>query len=96
MLEATPTVGSVEKSFTDRQALARASFAFNRKTAIFRELFPDLVSGAVGGEDESAVSSSSDHDGNEGGGLVTTTTVILAVVALAMALGGMAASQQLQ
>jgi len=74
----------------------RSSLDVNSAPIALRHRFPDLVSGAVGGEDESAVSSSSDHDGNEGGGLVTTTTVILAVVALAMALGGMAASQQLQ
>lgn len=43
MLESTPTVGSIEKSLSERQALARASHGFNRKTAIFRELFPDLA-----------------------------------------------------
>jgi len=43
MLESTPTVGSIERSLAERRALARASKGFNRKTPIFRELFPELV-----------------------------------------------------
>ena len=40
MLESTPTVGSVEASLAERRRLAVNSHAFNRKTAIFCELFP--------------------------------------------------------
>ena len=43
MLEATPTVGSVETSLAEKRRLARLSPQWNRKTAIFCELFPDLV-----------------------------------------------------
>lgn len=43
MLESTPTVGSVETSVAERRRLALASHAFNRKTAIFNELFSELV-----------------------------------------------------
>lgn len=54
MLESTPTVGSVEKSTAERKALARASFAFNRKTPLFCELFPDLVQPASEGDEAAA------------------------------------------
>ena len=43
MLESTPTVGSVETSVAERRRLALASHAFNRKTPLFCELFPDMV-----------------------------------------------------
>jgi len=43
MLESTPTVGSVEASTAERKRLAFASHAFNRKTPIFCELFPHLL-----------------------------------------------------
>jgi hypothetical protein len=42
MLESTPTVGSVEASDAERRRLAHASHAFNRKTPIFCELFPQV------------------------------------------------------
>lgn len=43
MLEATPTVGSIEASEAERKRLALASHAFNRKSPIFCELFPELI-----------------------------------------------------
>ena len=43
MLEATPTVGSIETSEAERKRLALASHAFNRKSPIFCELFPELI-----------------------------------------------------
>ena len=43
MLESTPTVGSVETSVAERRRLALASHAFNRKTPLFCELFPEMV-----------------------------------------------------
>mmetsp|Transcript_18999 Transcript_18999/g.31819 ORF Transcript_18999/g.31819 Transcript_18999/m.31819 type:complete len:209 (+) Transcript_18999:97-723(+) len=52
MLESTPTVGSVEKSVSERRALARASKAFNRKGTLFCELFPQLVEPLPEGQTE--------------------------------------------
>ncbi len=43
MLETTRTEGSVEASIRKRQQLARASHAFNRRSEVFCELFPELV-----------------------------------------------------
>jgi len=43
MLESTPTVGSIERSSAERRKLAKRSRAFNRKTSIFVELFPELA-----------------------------------------------------
>ena len=43
MLEATPTVGSIETTPAEKRRLARVSPQWNRKTAIFCELFPDIV-----------------------------------------------------
>lgn len=48
-------VGSIEVSTAERKRLALASHAFNRKTPIFCELFPDLVvEPAAGSEAEAA------------------------------------------
>mmetsp|Transcript_15084 Transcript_15084/g.45772 ORF Transcript_15084/g.45772 Transcript_15084/m.45772 type:complete len:213 (+) Transcript_15084:78-716(+) len=98
MLESTPTVGSVEKSTAERQQLARASHAFNRKTALFRELFPDLVAPEEEGGDASGAPADGGGggEGDEGGGLLSTPALLLAMIAVAAALLGLATTQQLQ
>lgn len=51
MLEATPTVGSVETTLAQKRNLARLSHAANRKDPTFRSLFPDLVQAPQEGEE---------------------------------------------
>ena len=63
MLESTPTVGSVETSLTERRRLALSSHAFNRKTPLFVELFPDLVVAA----DADPQPTDADADADAGG-----------------------------
>ena len=77
MLESTPTVGSVETSVAERRRLAAASHAFNRKTPLFCELFPEQVvqadaepsageAGADGGADGGgAGGAAQQHDGEQ-------------------------------
>ena len=67
MLESTPTVGSVETSLAERRRLARASHAWNRKSALFCELFPDLVVAAEA-DPHAAESEGADGNGGSGGG----------------------------
>eukprot|EP00302_Diacronema_sp_CCMP2436_P001790 CAMPEP_0179847520 /NCGR_PEP_ID=MMETSP0982-20121206/6126_1 /TAXON_ID=483367 /ORGANISM="non described non described, Strain CCMP 2436" /LENGTH=205 /DNA_ID=CAMNT_0021732709 /DNA_START=123 /DNA_END=740 /DNA_ORIENTATION=+ len=43
MLESTPTVGSVETTLAQKRNYARLSHAHNRKDAVFKQLFPQLV-----------------------------------------------------
>ena len=95
MLESTPTVGSVETSAAERRRLALASHAFNRKTALFCELFPELVeaqsSGPEGtGEREAEVEVGDAPPPGEGRGAAYLVLAV-AVVGLAVA----ALSQQL-
>lgn len=72
MLESTPTVGSVEASTAERRRLALASHAFNRKTPIFCELFPQLVDESAEQAAlaaEGAPADGTDGTGGTGGGL---------------------------
>ena len=52
MLESTPTVGSVDASEAERKRLALASHAWNRKSPLFCELFPNLVVAHEEGDSE--------------------------------------------
>ena len=65
MLESTPTVGSVETSTAERKRLALASHAFNRKTPIFCELFPECV---VHADPEQPAEEGAEAGGGNGGG----------------------------
>lgn len=65
MLESTPTVGSVEASTAERKRLAIASHAFNRKTPIFCELFPELVQETA--EQAAMAAEAAEADGANGG-----------------------------
>ena len=68
MLESTPTVGSVETSLAERRRLAIASHAFNRKTPIFAELFPQLLSTAdQAGSDHADADTADTADADAGG-----------------------------
>ena len=87
MLESTPTVGSVEKTLSERQALAKASMAWNRKSSIFRSLFPQLVVEPDQGEDEASEPNTTEavQHVNDRQALSTSTLFIGIVVALAAA-----------
>jgi len=61
MLESTPTVGSVDASEEERKRLALASHAWNRKSSLFCELFPDLVVPASEVESTSASAAAVDE-----------------------------------
>jgi len=87
MLESTPTVGSVEKSLAERQKLARASHAFNRKTPIFRELFPDLVDAAADDGDAEELPPETSSKAAGLGTLMFGVVAVVGVIAAAAALG---------
>ena len=86
------TVGSIETSLAERRRLAVASHAFNRKTPIFAELFPQLVSTADhSGSDAEADTADTDADagGAQGGDRPAFPAYLLlgGVVALAVGVG---------
>ena len=77
-----PTVGSVEASAAERRRLARASFAFNRKVAIFRELFPQLVCHEADGEgDENVDDPAEEAPPGHGGSWISALALALAAAA---------------
>jgi len=43
MLESSPTLGSIESTVEQKQAMAQSSLRFNCQDATFRKLFPDYV-----------------------------------------------------
>jgi len=91
MLESTPTVGSIETSVAERHRLALTSHAFNRKTKLFLELFPEMVVEPT--EDEAAETAAAGEqaaaDAERGGGwspwlfLVAAVAVVPIVALLA-------------
>ena len=95
MLESTPTVGSVEASTAERRRLALASHAFNRKTPIFCELFPQLLQdvpdGAPGAEGVEGDGEHARAEGDDavvdGGGLSFLYMGLLALLAIAVGVG---------
>jgi hypothetical protein len=89
MLEATPTVGSVETSPAEKRRLARISPQWNRKTAIFCELFPDLVQpeSADAPAEEGDPASDGTGGGNDRGGNLSPWVLGFVAIACAVALG---------
>ncbi|KAL1503561.1 hypothetical protein AB1Y20_012039 [Prymnesium parvum] len=87
MLESTPTVGSIETSLAERKRLARASHAWNRKGAIFCELFPHLVAEELPDDADAEVVDPAQEPRSEGGGgkLFGALYVSCAVVVCAVA-----------
>jgi ubiquitin-conjugating enzyme E2 J2 len=85
MLEATPTVGSIETSLAERRRLALASHAFNRKTPLFVELFPELVVQPAEGEADDEDASAEEGGGHGATWMGVSPTTFLAVVALLVA-----------
>ncbi len=65
MLEETSTVGSIDARPAERRRLALRSHAFNRKTPLFCELFPQLVGSPE--DDETAADDGAGADGADGG-----------------------------
>ena len=89
MLEATPTVGSVETSLAEKRRLARLSPQWNRKTAIFCELFPDLVQpeSADAPAEEGDPASGGAGGGHDRGGNLSPWVLGFVAIACAVALG---------
>jgi len=85
MLESTPTVGSVETSTAERRRLASASHAFNRKSALFKELFPDLVVEASEDEAAAIAAAPSEAPGAGRGGMSNMLIFLAIVVAVPVA-----------
>ena len=90
MLESTPTVGSIETSTAERRRLALASHAFNRKTPLFLELFPELVVQPAEGEADDDDARADDGSGAANTWMGISPLTVLAAAAVVVGLAVLA------
>lgn len=88
MLEATPTVGSVETTLAQKRIYARLSHAHNRRDKLFKLLFPHLLQAAPEGE-ASAEAEAEAEALAASKGLLASPFAWLAVLVAILSLGAM-------